>query len=167
MRDWNWRAGERSNRAPGLVGWEMEFAFCPISERRNRWRRSNQTEIQLVVVHRRLAGITFGEKLEHDAISKIARQWNVRLKRDTLALGTWQQIAKSRDGRVASIAADDHASRESFPHDVDLPILRGGAIESNQRCFFANFSAERARAAEKKMIEQAALDCDLALIAAR
>src|SRR5437899_12718545 len=100
----SWAAGtgarQRSDRAPGLLSGELEFALCPISERRNRWRCSNQAEIQFGIIYRRLAGITFRQKLQHDSISKIARERNVRLQRDALALGTRQQIAQSRDGRI-------------------------------------------------------------------
>src|SRR5437667_33402 len=88
-------------------------------------------------------------------------------ERNALALGARQQIAQSRDGRIAAIRADDDARGESFPHDVDLPIFRSGSIEGNHRCFLANLSADRARALKKKVVEKAALDTDHAVVASR
>ena len=90
----------------------------------------------------------------------------MRLQRNPFALGARQEIAQPRDGRIASVRTDDDASDECFSDDVDLPIFGGGPIERDQRCFLANFSSECARPVEKKMVEQAALDRDLAVNAA-
>jgi hypothetical protein len=75
-----------------------------------------------VIVYRRLAGIAFGQELQHDTISEIARKRNVRLKRNSLALGPGQQIAKSRNGRITPIGAYQNANQKCVANDIDLPI---------------------------------------------
>ena len=93
----NRRARQWSDGPPRLISRECEMLLGPGSKRRDRWRRSNETKIELAVIYRRLAGVAFGKKLQHDAVSKIARQRNVCLERDPLALQTRQQIAKPGD----------------------------------------------------------------------
>ncbi len=119
-----------------------------------------------MIVYRRLSGITFRQKLEHDAISEIRRKRNVRLQSNALAFGTREEIAKSCDCGIAAIGPDHNTRSESFADDIDLPILRDGPVERDQRRFLSNFSAEGARTIQKKIVEKAALDRDLAAIIA-
>ena len=91
----------------------------------------------------------------------------MRLQCNPLALGTRKEITQPRDGRIAAVSADNDVRAESFPNEVDLPILSGGAVQSDHCCLFVNVSAERTRAVKKKMVEKTALDRDLAFVATR
>src|SRR4029077_3055385 len=152
---------------PRLSRWEFEFLFGPRPQCRNRWWRANQAQIQFAIVYRRLAGISFGQKLQHNAISEVARERNVRLQCNPLALGARQEVAQPSHGGIASVRSDYYSRGECLSHDVDLPIFGGGPIERDQRCFLANFGSECARPIEEKMVKQAALDRDHAAVAAR
>src|SRR5207302_5342246 len=63
-----------------------------------------------------------------------------------------------------SVRADYPSRSECLPLDVDLRILGGGPCERDQGCFLANFSPECTRAIEEKMVKQAALDADHAVV---
>ncbi len=99
-------ARERRDRPPCVIDCDPEVSLGPSSQRSNgRWP-ADEAEIQFILIHRRLPGITFGKKLENDAISEFFRQRNVRLQCDTFAFGSRKQIAKTRHGGVASISSD-------------------------------------------------------------
>src|SRR4029077_1901613 len=104
---------------------------------------------------------------QHNAISEVARERNVRLQCNPLALGARQEVAQPSHGGIASVRSDYYSRGECLSHDVDLPIFGGGPIERDQRCFLANFGSECARPIEEKMVKQAALDRDHAAVAAR
>ena len=88
--------------------------FRPGSQSRNLVRHTDQTKIQFAVSDRRLAGITFRQELQNDAISKVVRQRQVSLQRNALLRASRKQVAKPGDGRVAAVGRDQHSRLESL-----------------------------------------------------
>ena len=97
-----------------MIGRNSEARFRPTAQGRDLPRRADQAKIQFAVPDRSLAGISFREKLEHDAISEIARQRQMSLERNALLCPSSKQIAQPGNGRVPSISSHQHARDESF-----------------------------------------------------
>ena len=60
VRGRNWCSRQGRNRAPRLIVRKIEFSLRPCAQGRNCRRRSDQTKIQLAVIHWGLARVTFG-----------------------------------------------------------------------------------------------------------
>src|SRR5687768_683264 len=67
----NGRPPERSDRAPGMVGRNIETRFGPSAQRCNFVGHTDEAKIQLATADRRLAGITFGPKLQHHPVAEL------------------------------------------------------------------------------------------------
>ena len=78
----------------------------------HRLRSADETNIQLAVPGRRLAGISFREKLEDDSISEISRKRNVSLQSNTLPCRREATVSQTRHGGVSSIRRHQHARFE-------------------------------------------------------
>jgi hypothetical protein len=106
--------GQRSDRSPRMIGRNSEACFRPIAQGRDLPRRADQAKIQFAVPDRSLAGISFRQKLEHDAVPEIVRQRQMSLERNALLCPAWNQIAEPGNGRVPPISGYQHARLESF-----------------------------------------------------
>src|SRR5215471_690375 len=90
----------------------------------------------------------------------------MRLQGDALPLGSRQQIAKPRYGRVATIGTHQHFRDEIF----SLSGLNFPATAISQRCdrcLFTSLRAKLARALQQELIEKTPFNRELALVAGR
>src|SRR5437870_9713860 len=91
---------------------KTEPLLGPTTERRYVGRLAHQAQIQFIPIYRSLAGIALRKKLQDDTVAKIRWQRNVRLQGDAFTRRRWKQIAKTRDGRIATIGAHQRSRGE-------------------------------------------------------
>ena len=144
----------------------IEVTFCPLAQFGNgRWR-TDKAKIQLGFIHRRLTGVTFRKELQDNTPAKISRQRDMRLQRDTLARGARQQIAQSRNSRIAPICADQGPRRKPFAvSSFYFPIL--AVSQCCDRCALSDVRVEFAGALQQQIVEKAAFHGQFAIVAGR
>ena len=92
----------------------------PTTERRYVGRFAHQAQIQFIPIYRGLAGIALRKELQDDTVAKIRWQRNVRLQGDAFTRRRWKQIAKTRDGRIATIGADQRLRDKNRSRSVSI-----------------------------------------------
>ena len=160
-------ACQRSDRSPRMFGRNPETRFRPTAQGRHLAWNTDQANVQFAVPDRGLAGISFRQELENDAISEVVWQWQVSLQRNALLRASWKQVAEPGDGRVPAIGSDKHLGLEGFSRRGNRPILspRSRASQRCHRAPFANSGAKFTRSPHRELIEKATLDGDFSVVA--
>jgi len=145
-----------------MVLLKTKLLLSPMPERRQLGRITHEAQIQFIVIYGRLSGIALRQKLQHHAIAESRWERNVRLQRNAFAHRSWEPIAKTRHGRIATIGADQRLrGKGCSSRCFNCPTVTAG--QSRYRCLFVNLRAELPCSRHQQHIKQAAFDCDLAL----
>ena len=126
---------------------KTEPLLGPTTKRRYVGRLAHQAQIQFIPIYRGLAGIALRKELQDDTVAKIRWQRNVRLQGDAFTRRRWKQIAKTRDGRIATIGADQRLrdkNRSSVCFNFPIRAVRP-CCQCRYRCLFINSRAESPR----------------------
>ncbi len=96
--------------------------------------------------------------MQDDAIPKIAWKRDMGLKCDPLSLESRQQITESRHSGIASICANQNASKDGIAHEIDFPIAARPLVNRDNRRFLVNLGAQLARSSEQTIVKKTSLD---------